>query len=96
MEIQTVLFKEFFSFNNFTFVTRKWENKNAPIELVTQRQKNKSLTIKFNQKLNLWVSSLKFNLFFYKVELVTQNKHFYKNFWVSKSECDAICYNSVS
>ena len=30
---------------NFTFVFRKWENQNAPIELVTQKWKNKSLTI---------------------------------------------------
>ena len=35
---ETVIFKEFFSFVNFTFKTRKWENKNAPIELVTQSE----------------------------------------------------------
>ena len=30
-----VIFKLFFSLINFTFVTRKWDNKSAPIELVT-------------------------------------------------------------
>ena len=56
---ETAIIKEFFSFIDFTFVTRKWENKKAPIdlltrseifcffnlELVTRKQKNKSLTI---------------------------------------------------
>ena len=56
---ETVIFKEFFSFINFKFVTTKWQNKSAPIEvvtrseiffslkleLVTQKRKNKSLTI---------------------------------------------------
>ena len=32
---ETVIYKETFSFINLTFVTRKWENKNTPIELVT-------------------------------------------------------------
>ena len=33
--VQTVIFKEFFLFVDFIFVTRIWENKSAPIELVT-------------------------------------------------------------
>ena len=37
-DIQTVIFKEFFSFINFTVVTRKWENKSASIELVTRSE----------------------------------------------------------
>ena len=45
MHFETVVFKELFSFINFTFLTRKWENKNTHIELVTQKPKNKSLTI---------------------------------------------------
>ena len=32
---ETAIIKEFFSFINFTFVTRKREIKSAPIELVT-------------------------------------------------------------
>ena len=28
--------KEIFSFTNFTFITQKWQNKSAPIKLVTQ------------------------------------------------------------
>ena len=32
------MFKEIFSLINSTFVTRKWENENAPIDLVTQEQ----------------------------------------------------------
>ena len=35
---ETTVIKEFFSFINFTFVTRKWENKIAPIELVTRNE----------------------------------------------------------
>ena len=56
---ETAIIKKFFSFINFTFGTRKLENKSAPIELVTRseifyffnlelvtrKQKNKSLTI---------------------------------------------------
>ena len=45
MDIQTVTFKDFFSFINSTFVTRKWKNKSLTIELVTPERKNKSLTI---------------------------------------------------
>ena len=33
---ETVIFKKVFPFINFTFVTRKWENKSAPTELITR------------------------------------------------------------
>ena len=33
---ETAIIKEIFSFINFKFVTRKWQNKSAPIELVTR------------------------------------------------------------
>ena len=35
-QFETPVFKDFFSFINFTFVTQKWENENALIELVTR------------------------------------------------------------
>ena len=35
---ETELNKEFFSFINFSFVTRKWESKSVTIELVTQSE----------------------------------------------------------
>ena len=35
MDIQTVIFKGFFSSINFMFVTQMRENESAPIELVT-------------------------------------------------------------
>ena len=47
------------------------------------------------EKLNLEVSNSKFNLIFYKVELVTRKKNFYQNFWVSNSKYDVILCNSV-
>ena len=37
-DIQTVTFKEFFSFINFTFLTQKWENESFTIELVTRSE----------------------------------------------------------
>ena len=42
------------------------------------------------------MSNSKFDLIFYEVELVTQNKNFYKYFRVSNSKCDTILTNSVS
>ena len=47
------------------------------------------------KKLNLRVSTSKFNLIFHEVELVTQKKNFYENFRVSNSKCDVILRNSV-
>ena len=38
MSFETAKNKEFFSFINFTFVTRKSENKRAPIKLVTRSE----------------------------------------------------------
>ena len=68
---------------NFTFVTRKWKNKNSPIELVTwsgiflffslellnRKQKNKSLTMELVTRSEIW----NFN----SVTLVTQTVTFY-------------------
>ena len=42
------------------------------------------------------MSNSKFDLIFYEVELVTQNKNFYKYFRVSNSKCDTSLPNSVS
>ena len=38
LNIETVKLKELFSFNNFKHVTRKWENKSAPIKLVIRSE----------------------------------------------------------
>ena len=35
---EAVIFKEFFLFINFMFVTRKWDNKSAPIQFVTRSE----------------------------------------------------------
>ena len=48
------------------------------------------------KKFNLRVSNSKFNLIFYKVELVTRKKNLYKHFRVSNSKCDLILRNLVS
>ena len=37
-DIQTVIFKGFFSFINFTFVIQKWETKSSAVELVTRNE----------------------------------------------------------
>ena len=38
MSFETVIFMEFFSFINFTLVTRNYKNKIVPIELLTQSE----------------------------------------------------------
>ena len=47
------------------------------------------------QKLNLRVSNSKFNLIFYKVELVTRKKNFYEKSRASNLKCDVILRSSV-
>ena len=75
-EIQIVKFKDFFSFFKFTFVTRKWEDKNATIELVTRNEIKYFLTSSNSKtkkgKFNHWVSNLKRNYAFFKFELETR------------------------
>ena len=54
-----------------------------------------------NSKVKKWkfilrVSNSKFNLIFYKVELVTRKKNFNKHFQVSNLKCDIIKRYSIS